>query len=189
MKPLLKSAIGAMAALVICAPGVVANAASVDKVARGLTATRADVLRFSEMRKIKYEYFERVLYIARRGSSNMLAQLAQSLLQGTGVDAALKIASPPAAKYVLYVGSDTQIAEIDAILDMHWQPKSYLAEETSPTGSLTFERLGDPATNTHSVRVGFVTPTLDQISDVSTLDAKDPLEVLSLNIPGCARAM
>jgi 4-phytase/acid phosphatase len=160
-----------------------------DKVAWGLAATKDDVLRFSEMRKIKYEYFERVPYIARHGASNILAQLTQSLVQGTGVEAGLKVAGPPDAKYVLYVGSDTQIAEIGAILDVHWQPRSYLADETPPTGGLVFERLVDPVTNARSVRVSFITPTLDQIRDASTLDDNNPPEVLPLTVPDCASAM
>jgi 4-phytase / acid phosphatase len=151
-------------------------------------ADKSAVLRFSEMRKIRYENFERVPYIARRGASNILAQLTQALLQGTGIDSGLKVAGPPEAKYVLYVGSDTQIAEIGGILDMHWQPQSYLADETPPTGGLVFERLFDAATKTYSVRVSFIAPTLDQIHTAALLDGSNPPEVLPLAIPDCAGA-
>jgi len=160
-----------------------------DQVAWGLAGRREEVLRFSEMRQIKYEYFERVPYIARHGASNIVAQLTQALVEGTGVDAGLKVAGPPAAPYVLYVGSDTQIAEIGAILDLHWQPRSYLADETPPTGGLVFERLVDPVTKAPSVRVSFLTPTLDQIRDAATLDEGNPPEVLLLAIPDCAKQM
>jgi 4-phytase / acid phosphatase len=159
-----------------------------DQVAWGQATDANAVLRFSEMRKIKYENFERVPYIARRGASNILVQIAQALLQGTGIDAGLKVAGPPEAKYVLYIGSDTQIAEIGGILATHWQPKSYLADETPPTGGLVFERLFDAATKTYAVRLSFVTPTLDQIRTAASFDASNPPEVLPVAIPDCAGA-
>lgn len=155
------------------------------KVAWGHAPSAADVLRFSEMRKIKYEYYERVPYLARRGASNILAQIALALAEGTGVETGIPHAGPPSAKYVLFVGSDTQIAQIGGMLDLHWQPRSYLADETPPTGGLVFERLLDPASGKRFVRVSFVTPTLDQIREAAVLDDANPPEVLPIAMPVC----
>lgn len=155
-----------------------------DKVAWGRAATREDVVRLSELRKIKYEYYERVPYLARRGSSNILAQIATVLTRDTGSGIGIALDGPPDATYTLYVGSDTQIAQIGGILDLHWASKDYLADETPPTGGLIFERLVDSA-GARSVRVSFVTPTLDQIRSAAVLDAKAPPSVVPVPIPGC----
>lgn len=156
-----------------------------DQIAWGKVTTAADVLHFSEMRRIKYEYYDRVPYLARRGSSNMLAQLTLALAEGTGIDTGLRVSGPPPAKYVIYFGSDTQIVQIATMLGLRWLPKSYLADETPPTGGLIFQRLVDTTTGKRSVRISFVTPTLEQIRTLAVLDAANPPEILPLDVPSC----
>ena len=156
-----------------------------DEVAWGRASGRDDVIRLSELRKVKYEYFERVPYIARRGASNILAQIATALTRDAGASIGLDLVGPPAAKYTLYVGSDTQIAEIGGILDLHWQATGYLDDETPPTGGLVFERVRR-ADGGRSVRISFVTPTLDQIRGETALDATaGPSKISSVAIPAC----
>lgn len=155
-----------------------------DKVAWGRASSRGDVIRLSELRKVKYEYFERVPYIARRGASNILAQIATALTHDAGASIGLDLAGPPSAKYTLYVGSDTQIAEIGGILDLHWQAGGFLDDETPPTGGLIFERLRR-ADGSRSVRISFVTPTLDQIRGDAVLAKNAGPSISPMVVPAC----
>lgn len=156
-----------------------------DQVGWGKAGTLADVIRLSEARTLKYEFYEQVPYIARRGSSNILAQLTKALTAGTGIDDTLPVAGPPEAAYTLFVGSDTQISQIGTILGVHWKPATYRPDETPPTGGLIFERVVD-GNGQRSVRLSFVTPTLDQMRGTAALDETHPPEILPIPLPECA---
>ena len=165
-----------------------ANGFPSEQVAWGRTATADAVIRLSELRKIKYEYQERVPYIARRGASNLLNQILLALEAGAGpapvdVDPALA-----AATLVLFVGSDTQVAEIGGILEAHWQLRGYLDDETPPGGGLVFELLQDPVTRAQFVRLVFVAQTLEQIRTASPLGASNPPNYVPVLVPGCEGA-
>ena len=165
-----------------------ANGFPPEQVAWGRAATADAVIRLSELRKIKYEYQERVPYIARRGASNLLNQILVALETGAGpapvgVDPALA-----AAKLVLFVGSDTQVAEIGGILEAHWQLRGYLDDETPPGGGLVFELLQDPVTRAQFVQVVFVAQTLEQIRTAAPLGASNPPNYVPVRVPGCEGA-
>jgi len=165
-----------------------ANGFPPEQVAWGRAATADAVIRLSELRKIKYEFQERVPYIARRGASNILNQILLALEAGAGpapVDADAALA---AAKLVLFVGSDTQVAEIGGILEAHWQLRGYLDDETPPGGGLVFELLQDPVTRAQFVQLVFVAQTLDQIRAASTLGASNPPNYVPVLVPGCEGA-
>lgn len=166
-----------------------ANGLPPARIAWGHVAKAADIVRLSRIRQIKYEYFERVPYIARRGASNILAQLDEALFAGSGQASGLDLSGPPDARFTLFVGSDTQIAEIGGILGLHWFPESYLADETPPTGGLVFERVRDTATGERAVRVNFITPRLEQIRAAAVFDAAHPPEVLPVTVPDCTEQM
>jgi len=165
-----------------------ANGFPPGQVGWGLASTAEAVIRLSELRKIKYEFQERVPYIARRGASNLLNQILLALEAGTGrrpANADPKIAD---AKLVLFLGSDTQVAEIGGILDAHWQLKGYLDDETPPGGGLVFELLQDSASRAQFVRLVFVAQTLEQMRAASALSASNPPNYVPVPVPGCEGA-
>jgi len=157
-----------------------ANGLPADQLAWGRASSAADIVRLSAIRKLKYEYQERVPYIAQRGASNIANQILLALNHPDG-DAPN---GPPAARVVVYVGNDTQIAEIGAILDAHWTVPSYLDDETPPGGGLSFELLHDTA-GARFVRVSFLTQKLDQIRSAGVLTAQDPPAWVPVTVPGC----
>jgi 4-phytase/acid phosphatase len=165
-----------------------ANGFPPEQVGWGRASTAEAVIRLSELRKIKYEYQERVPYIARRGASNILNQILLALEAGAGMNPADADRGLIDANLVLFVGSDTQIAEIGGILDAHWQLKGYLDDETPPGGGLVLELLQDPATGARFVRVVFVAQTLDQIRAASALGASNPPNYVTVAVPGCEGA-
>jgi 4-phytase/acid phosphatase len=165
-----------------------ANGFPPEQVGWGRASTAEAVIRLSELRKIKYEYQERVPYIARRGASNILNQILLALEAGAGLNPADADKGLLDAHLVLFVGSDTQIAEVGGILDAHWQLKGYLDDETPPGGGLVFELLQEPATGARFVHLVFVAQTLEQIRAASALGASNPPNYVTVTVPGCPGA-
>ncbi|MCF1483418.1 histidine-type phosphatase [Agrobacterium vitis] len=164
-----------------------ANGFPADQVGFGKTPTEADIIRLSQLRQIKYDLGNRVPYLAARDGSNLLNQL----LLAVAADPATGLANnsapsdgPPNAKYLLFAGSDTQQAEIGAMLGLHWHIPPYLDDETPPTGTMAFERLHD-ATGKVFVRMQFIAPSLEQIRNASVLDDKNPPLQATITLPGC----
>ncbi|NTF30825.1 histidine-type phosphatase [Rhizobium skierniewicense] len=155
-----------------------ANGFPADEVAFGKASAAADIIRLSQLRQIKYDLSNRVPYIAQRDGSNFLNQLLLAL------DKNAPAGGPPDAKFLLFMGSDTQQAELATLLGIHWKIPPYLDDETPPTGALTFERLHD-ADGKPYVRMGFVAPSLDQIRNASVIDDKSPPLQAAVDMPGC----
>ncbi|MCY1664790.1 histidine-type phosphatase [Rhizobium sp. SL86] len=159
-----------------------ANGFPADQIAFGQAPTAADIIRLSELRQVKYDVGNRVPYLAKRDASNFLNQLLLAL--ATGPRDKAPEGGPPNANFLLLMGSDTQQAEIAAILGLHWTIPPYLDDETPPTGALTFERLHDENGKVY-VKLGFVAPSLDQIRNASPItDSAPPLQS-PVSLPGC----
>ncbi|OQP85865.1 hypothetical protein BTR14_13890 [Rhizobium rhizosphaerae] len=159
-----------------------ANGFPADQVAFGKASTAADIIRLSELRQLKYDVGNRVPYLAARDASNFLNQILIALAIDPTRDETA--GGPPNAKVLLFMGSDTQQAEIAAILGLHWHIPPYLDDETPPTGALSFERLHDAEGKAY-VRLGFTAPSLDQIRTAGPIDAAHPpIQAISA-LPGC----
>ncbi len=155
-----------------------ANGFPPDQVAFGKASKADDIIRLSALRQMKYDVGNRVPYLAQRDASNFLNQILLSLDTKPSRD------GPPDAKFLLFMGSDTQQAEIATLLGIHWKIPPYLDDETPPTGALTFERLHD-ATGKAYVRMGFVAPSLDQIRNASVINDQSPPLQAAIAMPGC----
>ncbi|WP_337269640.1 histidine-type phosphatase [Oryzifoliimicrobium ureilyticus] len=158
-----------------------ANGFPLDKVAFSTVKKAQDIIRLSELRQIKYDLSVRVPYLAARDGSNILNQLLLAVASAPGATTA---DGPPNGKFILFAGSDTQQAEIGAILGVHWHIPPYLDDETPPTGTLVFERLHD-AEGKFYVRLKFIAPSLDQIRDASALTRTTPPIEADISLPGC----
>ncbi len=155
-----------------------ANDLPADQIAFGKASTADDIIRLSELRQIKYDVGNRVPYLAQRDASNFLNQILLALNKTPAEG------GPPDAKFLLFMGSDTQQAEIATLLGIHWKIPPYLDDETPPTGALTFERLHDTAGGSY-VRMGFTAPSLDQIRNASVMDDRTPPLQAAVAMPGC----
>jgi hypothetical protein len=75
---------------------------------------------------------------------------------------------PREAKLVIYVGHDTNLANIGGMLKLDWQLGRYQQNETPPAGAMVFELLRDAA-GKYFVRVSYVSQTLDQMRQSTIL--------------------
>ncbi len=157
-----------------------------DQVAWGRASTPAAIKELLVLHKADYDVVKRVPYIARHGASQMLNQIRIALAQGTG--AALDIAGPPPAVMTVFVGHDGNLAQLGALLGLHWILPGSQEDDTPPAGAMVFERLRNPADGSRHVRVFFMAQSMDQVRSLTPLtgpDAAGPL-VASVPVPGCA---
>ncbi|GKV96595.1 histidine-type phosphatase [Pectobacterium aroidearum] len=133
----------------------------------------------------KYDFTNDVPYIAQRGGSLLMQQIAQALAQGTQEAQDTTQGEPPAAPYLLYVAHDTNIAYLRTLLPFHWQLPGDTADNIPPAGSLVFERWRDTTTQQRFLRVYFQAQSLDQIRSLTPLSDRQPLLKEELTSQGC----
>jgi len=96
---------------------------------------------------------------------------------------------PREAKLVIYVGHDTNLANIGAMLGVHWELKTYLPDETPPAGAMAFELLRGTAASQYPgqyfVRMAYYSQTLDQMRNATLLSPKQPPDRALIVLP-CA---
>jgi len=95
---------------------------------------------------------------------------------------------PAASKLVVYVGHDTNLANIGGMLGLHWRLKTYLPDETPPAGALAFELLRETSSGRYFVRMAYYSQTLEQMRRMARLDLANPPDRALVVLPGCADA-
>ncbi len=81
-----------------------------------------------------FDKVQRAKYVAERQGSNLLHHIVYALENGRDPGA-------PGGpyKFIAYVGHDTNIANLAALLDLHWQLPEYPQDDMPPGGALVFE--------------------------------------------------
>jgi len=160
-----------------------ANGFPLDQVAWGRVRSAADVTAILALHSAYYDATLRVAAIARPNASQLLNQVSLALREGTILAAS---GGPPAAKVVLIVGHDTNVATMQAAMGVSWTLPGYPVNDTPPAGAFLFERLRDSATGVRSVRFSYVAQTLDQIRSLAPLTGGSAgPEAAALMLPGC----
>ncbi|MEA9391886.1 histidine-type phosphatase [Acerihabitans sp. TG2] len=158
------------------------------QVAFGHAANALQVSRLMPLLTARYDYTNDVPYIARRGGSVLLNQILLALDPPRGHSSRSAVALeglPPDASWLLYVAHDTNIAYLRTLLDFTWQLGVYPRGNIPPAGSLVFERWRDTQDGERFLRLYFQAQSLDQIRNLTRLDAKQPLLKSEFNRPGC----
>jgi len=132
-------------------------------VAFGHVHSAADVAKLMPLLTTKYDYINDVPYIAQRGGSILLDQIAKALapqqVQG----------GPPDVRWLLYVAHDTNISWLRTMLNFSWQLADYPRGNIPPAGSLVFERWRETHSGKRYIRLYFQAQTLDQIRNLTPL--------------------
>ncbi|WP_225181815.1 histidine-type phosphatase [Pectobacterium aroidearum] len=155
------------------------------QVAFGHVSNTQDLTPLMAPMTAKYDFTNDVPYIAQRGGSLLMQQIAQALAQGTQEAQDTTQGEPPAAPYLLYVAHDTNIAYLRTLLPFHWQLPGDTADNIPPAGSLVFERWRDTTTQQRFLRVYFQAQSLDQIRSLTPLSDRQPLLKEELTSQGC----
>jgi 4-phytase/acid phosphatase len=111
-----------------------------------------------------FDVEQRADYVAKLQGSMLMKKILLALQSKT--DGAVGTA-PAGAKFVAYVGHDTNIANVAGILDLHWSQtqSGYQPDEIPPASALTFELRKGPD-GEPKVYVSYVAQSLQDMRDL-----------------------
>ncbi len=130
------------------------------------------------LHNVQFDYMQRTTYIARRQGS-MLMRAVLETLQGGPFSGTMSGPMPPAeAKFVAFVGHDTNVANLAALLGTDWNASEQLPDKTAPAGALVFELREDAGSR--YVVAYYLAQTVDQLRNRTPLDTSTPPYIAAL---------
>ena len=134
----------------------------------------------------QFDLMERTPYIAARQGS-MLLRAVLSALQGSAASGQLNGPMPPDdAAFVAFVGHDTNLANLGAMIEAEWSATPQVPDQTAPASALVFE-LRLQANGTRDVYVYYQAQSLAQMRERIALTAARPPVRKSLRLTRCSR--
>lgn len=137
--------------------------------------TRDEMTPVFRVHTTAFDLEQRTPYIAKRQGSALVEKILLAL-EGKSDGTA-----PRGAKFVAYVGHDTNISNVAAMLGLSWQQTGYQKDQTPPAGALMFE-LHQSRTGLRYVSIFYVAQSLD---DMRNLAGTMPQRT-AVPIPGCS---
>ncbi|AUG98717.1 histidine-type phosphatase [Pectobacteriaceae bacterium CE70] len=155
------------------------NNMPLSQVAFGNVHNAADVGALMPLLTTNYDFTNDLPYVARRGGSTLMNQIALALEPGK------QTGEPPQAAWLLYVAHDTNIAKLRTMLGFTWKMANYPRGNIPPAGSLIFERWRNNQSGQRFLRIYFQAQSLDQIRSLTPLDNTHPPLRTEFQMPGC----
>jgi 4-phytase/acid phosphatase len=121
------------------------------------------------------DLMRRTPQLARGRGAKLLNQIAASLEQA---------AAGKEPGVLVIAGHDTNISNLSGLLNLSWLLPSYQRDDSPPGGALVFTLWR--TAGRYSVRLQFVSQTMDQMHDAAPLSAAHPPPVANLFMPGCS---
>jgi 4-phytase / acid phosphatase len=134
---------------------------------RGLSQT--DIVSMMWLHSLEFELVERTRHLASRQGSALLWQVFETLRQTAERTSRPQDQVPPESKLVIYVGHDTNLANIGGMLGVDWQLTTYLRNETPPAGAMAFELLRHNKSTKLFVRMSYYSQSPDQMRSATRL--------------------
>jgi 4-phytase/acid phosphatase len=147
----------------------------------------AQMLQASRLHTLAFDIMQRAPYVAQRQGSALLHEVAGALRLATDPPHVGLVPVPPGAKFVAFVGHDTNIANLAAMLNVSWQQPAYQMNDTPPAGALIFEmRRG--ADGLLRVFTSYIGQSPQQMAERRALDLAHPPHRTGLFVPACSAA-
>lgn len=134
-----------------------------------------DMAKLIALQSIKYPVIQDIPYIAQQDSSTLMHQIQIALTQGTNLELKQDNIAAMNARYLLFVGHETNISQLRTLLHFNWQLGHYPKGNIPPAGSLVFERWLNTATQQRYLHIYFQTQGLDQIRNLQPVTNDNPL--------------
>jgi 4-phytase / acid phosphatase len=150
----------------------------------GRASTPDRLMPLLELHRLEFELMQRTPHLAKRQGSALASQVLETLRQTAEGKSDPMRPVPAEAKLVIYVGHDTNLANIGGMLGVHWKLRSYLQDETPPAGAMAFELLRD-ASGARFVRMSYVSQSLVQMRNATRLSLRNPPDRATI-APACA---
>jgi 4-phytase/acid phosphatase len=144
------------------------------KVAWGRVSKPDQIIALLKLHDLQFNLMQRTPYVARRQGSALLHQILETLRQTADGQSDARRQVSPDAKLVIYVGHDTNLANLGGTLDVHWQLGNYVLDETPPAGAMTFELLREKRSGKPFVRMAYYSQSLDQMRKGTRLRTSGP---------------
>jgi 4-phytase / acid phosphatase len=151
------------------------------EVAWGRASTPDAMRPLWRLHTLQFDLMQRTPYLAARQASALVDRIVATMRKSIESNGNAR----PGRKLTLFVGHDTNLANIGGMLGMHWALPSYLPDQTPPAGALHFELLRDRGSGRYAVRVSYIAQTLEQMREVVQLDRSRPPERATASIAGC----
>jgi 4-phytase / acid phosphatase len=151
------------------------------EVAWGRAASLEAMRPLWRLHTLQFDLMQRTPYLAARQASALVDRVVATMRESIDSDGNAR----PGRKLTLFVGHDTNLANIGGMLGMHWALPSYLPDQTPPAGALHFELLRDRGSGSYAVRVSYIAQSLEQMREVVQLDRSRPPERATATIAGC----
>ncbi|MFP1763746.1 histidine-type phosphatase [Lonsdalea quercina] len=142
------------------------------QVAFGHARNAREVSALMALHAAKYDLVSDTPELARHGGTLLMSQLVAALTAGTTASAPENCGLQ--APLVMFVGHDTNIAQIQTMLQMNWTLGEYPRNDIPPGGSLAFERYRNTRSGERYVRLTFSAMSLDQWRNLSPLTSEAP---------------
>ena len=149
--------------------------------------TPAQLLQSYRLHTEEFDLMQRTPYLAKRQGSALMMRTAATVTSGRSNGLGALDPAVRDAKVIVYVGHDTNIANLASILDLTWTQAGYQRNQTPPGGALVFEvRTG--ADKKQRVYTSYVAQSPEQMRKMSPLTREVPPLKTPLRVRGCTGA-
>lgn len=139
---------------------------------------REEMLQMFRLHTGAFELEQRSPYIATLQGSRLLSKI---LLALQGKDDGKEGTAPPTAKFVAYVGHDTNVTNLASMLQLSWVQPGYQQNQTPPAGALIFE-LRQANDGKNDIYMSYAAQSLD---DMRNREGSRPVRT-ALFVKGCS---
>ena len=138
--------------------------------------TRLNVLAFDIVMKSPY-----LDQVQSSNAASHILRTMQQVVNGVNLRGAFGDAR---SRTVVVISSDTFVAGLAGLLNVHWQLPGYQPDFCAPGGALVFELRQVNRTKQYIVRVYYTAQTFEQLRGLTTLTLNQPPATMQLMVPG-----
>ena len=113
------------------------------------------LLQLSALHTLKSDLTTQTPYTSRAQGSNLLAHVVATIDQAASGSRNGKTRAPMSARFIAFVGHDTNLSALAGLLRLHWLMAGYQSDDTPPGGALVFEVYAPAGTHEAFVRTYF----------------------------------
>ncbi|MFO1413606.1 MAG: hypothetical protein U1F10_06780 [Burkholderiales bacterium] len=132
-----------------------------------------------------YDLTQRTPYLARRAGSALLYRVAAAVTSARSLGFGPADPAVRDAKFIAYVGHDTNLWNLAAMLDVSWLQPGWQRNQTPPAGALVFE-VREGGDHKQRVYASYVAQSIEQMRSAIPLSAEVPPLRTPLRLAGCS---
>jgi 4-phytase/acid phosphatase len=150
--------------------------------------TRADLDDLMEMNTRFHDFMLRTPAYAQAGGSNLAGRILATLERAAGKQPEFLPLGDKQSRLFILQGHDSNLTWLGGLLHLDWLLPDQTFNATPPGSALTIELYRNRTTGTHTIRIAFISQTLDQIRNLQVLTGSTSPAIAPVFIPGCSSA-